>query len=206
MGLILKCGWHNYYVGLPSPPSNVMAPATDYQPNNFSITISWEAPEYGLIDEYRIEVNTTTQTISTNTTSVVLEGEYNIPLEINISATNCAGSIECRGDRGGPCWYVVYKHPLPTHTHTHTYTRPKSSPSPSQLAVLLPLHLSMAVLVVTYSCDTDLVLVGERVATCSLPSLQWIPSSICMQPPSIYTPNINIAIYLYTKYIQHHAF
>ena len=91
-GLILKCGWHNYYVGPPSPPSNVMAPATDYQPNNFSIIISWEAPEYGLVDEYRIETNTTTQTISTNTTKVVLEGEYNIPLEINISATNCAGS------------------------------------------------------------------------------------------------------------------
>ena len=29
---------------------------------------------------------------------------------------------------------------------------------------------------VTYHCDTDLVLVGERVATCSQ-SLQWLPSS-----------------------------
>ena len=38
---------------------------------------------------------------------------------------------------------------------------------------------------VTYSCDTDLVLVGETVATCSLPSLQWAPSSddiMCVQP------------------------
>ena len=38
---------------------------------------------------------------------------------------------------------------------------------------------------VTYSCDTDL---GERVATCSLPSLQWIPSSddsMCIQPPKL---------------------
>ena len=63
-----------------------------FQHYNFSIIISWEAPEYGLVDEYRIEINTTTQTISTTTTSVVLEGEYNIPLEINISAINCAGS------------------------------------------------------------------------------------------------------------------
>ena len=30
---------------------------------------------------------------------------------------------------------------------------------------------------VTYSCDTHLVLVGETVATCSLPSLTWLPSS-----------------------------
>ena len=39
---------------------------------------------------------------------------------------------------------------------------------------------------VTYSCNTDLVLVGERVAYCSLPQLQWLPSSddvVCVQPP-----------------------
>ena len=30
---------------------------------------------------------------------------------------------------------------------------------------------------VTYHCDTDLVLVGQRVATCSQSSLQWLPSS-----------------------------
>ena len=36
---------------------------------------------------------------------------------------------------------------------------------------------------VTYHCNTDLVLVGERVATCSQ-SLQWLPSSedvMCVQ-------------------------
>ena len=39
---------------------------------------------------------------------------------------------------------------------------------------------------VTYSCGTDLVLVGETMATCSLPKLQWIPSSddiMCLRPP-----------------------
>ena len=81
-----------FHLGLLSPPSNVMVVADDFKPYNLSIIISWEAPEYGLVDEYRIEINTTTQTISITTTSVVLEGEYNIPLEINISATNCAGS------------------------------------------------------------------------------------------------------------------
>ena len=38
---------------------------------------------------------------------------------------------------------------------------------------------------VTYHCDTDLVLEGERVATCSQ-SLQWLPSSeeiVCVQQP-----------------------
>ena len=37
---------------------------------------------------------------------------------------------------------------------------------------------------VTYSCETHLVLVGETVATCSLPSLTWLPSSddvMCVQ-------------------------
>ena len=78
--------------GMPSPPSSVTVMADDFHIENFSIIISWEAPEYGLVDEYRIEINITTQTISTTTTSVVLEGEYNIPLEINISVINCAGS------------------------------------------------------------------------------------------------------------------
>ncbi|CAI8043868.1 hypothetical protein GBAR_LOCUS24349, partial [Geodia barretti] len=39
---------------------------------------------------------------------------------------------------------------------------------------------------VTYSCDTHLVLVGEPVTTCSLPSLTWLPSSddvMCVQKP-----------------------
>ena len=43
---------------------------------------------------------------------------------------------------------------------------------------------------VTYSCDTDLVLVGERVATCSLPLLQWLPSSediMCIRPSNTKT-------------------
>ena len=36
---------------------------------------------------------------------------------------------------------------------------------------------------VTYSCNGDLLLVGETVATCS-PSLLWIPNdTMCIQPP-----------------------
>ena len=65
----------------------------DYETDNFSITISWEEESGGVVDEYRIQTNTTTQSnISTTTTTVVLEGEYNVPLEIRVSAINCAGT------------------------------------------------------------------------------------------------------------------
>ena len=65
----------------------------DYETDTFSITISWEEESGGVVDEYRIQTNTTTQpNISTATTTVVLEGEYNVPLEIRVSAINCAGS------------------------------------------------------------------------------------------------------------------
>ena len=39
-----------------------------------------------------------------------------------------------------------------------------------------------------YSCDTHLVLVGETTATCSYPSLQWLPTSddvLCVLPSGI---------------------
>ena len=128
------------HTGSPSQPSNIMALANDYQRYNFSIIISWEAPEYGLVDEYRVEINTTTQTFSTNTTSLVLEGEYNIPLEINISATNCAGSSAEVTEEVHVGMSSMLAFPLTS------LTLPPSA-SPSQLAVLLPLHLSMAVYV-----------------------------------------------------------
>ena len=64
----------------------------DYQTDNFPIIISWELGEDEVVDEYRILTNTTTQSITTNTTTVVLEGKYNIPLEIRVSAINCAGT------------------------------------------------------------------------------------------------------------------
>ena len=55
---------------------------------------------------------------------------------------------------------------------------------------------------VTYHCDTDLVLVGERVATCSQSSLQWLPNSedvICMQPSGkVHINAISLAIHVST--------
>ena len=63
-----------------------------YETDNFFIIISWESGEDEVVDEYRILTNTATQSITTNTTTVVLEGKYNIPLEIRVSAINCAGT------------------------------------------------------------------------------------------------------------------
>ena len=86
---------NSHCTGPPSPPANMMVEVGDYHTHNFSIIISWdeEEEESGeVVDEYRILINTTDHFISTNTTTVVLEGEYNIPLLITLSAIKCAGS------------------------------------------------------------------------------------------------------------------
>ena len=71
-----------------------MVQVSDYHTHNFSIIISWDEEEESgeVVDEYRIMINTTDLFIFTNTTTVILEGEYNIPLQITLSAINCAGS------------------------------------------------------------------------------------------------------------------
>ena len=86
------CMWNSSNTGAPSPPPNVMVRTENFQPDNFSIIISWESGEDEVVDEYRILTNTTTQSITTTNTTVVLEGVYNIPLEIRVSAINCAGT------------------------------------------------------------------------------------------------------------------
>ena len=62
---------------------------------NFSIILSWQSQEDALVAQsYRISINTTTQPVDTDMTTVVLEGEYNMPLEITITAESCAGTSE----------------------------------------------------------------------------------------------------------------
>ena len=70
----------------------MMLNTRDFSTDNFSIIISWEESGDEVVDEYRILTNTTNQSISTTSTTAVLEGKYNIPLEIRVSATNCAGT------------------------------------------------------------------------------------------------------------------
>ena len=64
-----------------------------FQPQYFSILLSWE-PQYGLsMAFYRISTNSSTpQEVSTNLTNITLKGEYNTPLEIQLFAMNCAGN------------------------------------------------------------------------------------------------------------------
>ena len=85
------------FITFPEPPSirtGIMLETRNFTTGNFSIIISWDEEEESgeVVDEYRILTNTTDHFISTNTTTVVLEGEYNIPLLITLSAINCAGS------------------------------------------------------------------------------------------------------------------
>ena len=68
----------------------------------------------------------------------------------------------------------------------HVYSAGCSPPTPPVNGSVSEFTSSRVGAQVTYLCDTDLVLVGERVATCSSPSLQWLPSSeevMCVQPP-----------------------
>ena len=124
-----------FITDIPSPPSNIVVMTNNFQPKNFSIIISWETVEYMLVNEFIIETNKTTHSINTNTTSVVLEGKYNIPLEMNISAINCVGSSRVvTKEVNVGMLSIMYD----------VYTLP--SVHISQLVVFLPLHLSMVVL------------------------------------------------------------
>ena len=60
----------------------------DYTTENFSIHLSWVGQDS---DVYEISTNTTYH-INTTMTTHKLEGHYNVPLEINITAMNCAGT------------------------------------------------------------------------------------------------------------------
>ena len=82
----------------PSAPSNVMI-MNESHVENFSIILSWDPPlDDVLVDSYRILTNTTTHPLSTTNYTVVLEGKYNIPQQITLSAINCAGSNEVTKD------------------------------------------------------------------------------------------------------------
>ena len=116
----------------------MMVQVFESKTKSFSIIISWDNEESGeVVDEYRIMTNTTDHFISTNTTTVVLEGEYNIPLQITLSAINCAGSSAEVTEQliVGMCVIIC------------SMMMMMKSPCLPQLAVLLPVHQSMAVLV-----------------------------------------------------------
>ena len=155
-----------------------MVEVGDYRPHNFSIIISWdeEEEESGeVVEEYRILTNTTDHFISTNTTTVVLEGEYNIPLQITLSAVNCAGSSAEITEQLiiGMCVTICI---VMIWCFSLSPSAGCAPPSPPVNGSVGEWSSSRVGAQVSYSCDIDLVLVGERLATCS-PSLQWLPTS-----------------------------
>ena len=104
--LLLLCV--NMYTAPPSTPFNVMI-INEFYVENFSIILSWDPPlDDVLVDSYRILTNTTTHPLSTTNYTVVLEGKYNIPQQITLSAISCAGSSQevTREVHVGECPFV----------------------------------------------------------------------------------------------------
>ena len=98
----------NIYTAPSSAPTNVMVMNVSHV-ENFSIILSWDPPlDDVLVDSYRILTTTTTHPLSTTNYAIVLEGKYNIPQQITLSATNCAGSSEevTKDVHVGECHYI----------------------------------------------------------------------------------------------------
>ena len=69
-----------FSVGALPPPPYVMVKTENFQPDKFSIIISWESREDEVVDEYR-QTNTTTQSITTTnvTHRMYISNSYFLP-------------------------------------------------------------------------------------------------------------------------------
>ena len=77
----------------PVHPSGFTVEIRDFQTKNFSILLLWEVQRTDDI-YYTITVNTTL-TVTTHNMSmlpILLEGIYNIPVNVSLTAINCAGT------------------------------------------------------------------------------------------------------------------
>jgi hypothetical protein len=112
-----------------------------------------------------IRIVNNSSSIDTNATTLLLEGHYNIPSEIILMAINCAGSSEQVT--------LVVEEGRHVHMAWIVFGIPPSAgcspPTPPVNGSVSGFTSSRVGAQVTYHCDTDLVLVGERVATCSQP-------------------------------------
>ena len=172
------------YIGPPLPPSNVRVQTTDFQTEKFTILLSWDGQE---ADNYTVNI-ISYSVLTTTVPSLHFEAEYNIPILITLRAVNCAGESEqvTVNVSVGKCIVTCSNHCLFTITLPSAGCSPPSPPVNGRVSEFTSSRVGAQV---TYSCDTDLVLVGERVATCSEPSLQWLPSSVdimCVPPPGIH--------------------
>ena len=78
-------------LGLPLPPSDVTVVTDDFATENFSILLSWTKSQSA--NNYTI-LNTTTDIVTTDMTmySLYQVGAYNLPLQVTLTAMNCAGT------------------------------------------------------------------------------------------------------------------
>ncbi|CAI8047140.1 hypothetical protein GBAR_LOCUS26043, partial [Geodia barretti] len=155
---------------IPPPPSNVKPMTQNYSREEFTILITWDDQN---VDSYMVSVNSTTNFFQ-KTTTFTKRGEYNLLYKFTVKAVNCA---------------AFYSDEV-TANIAIAGCGPPSPPVNGSVGEWTSSRVGAQV---TYSCDIHLVLVGETVATCSLPSLTWLPSSddvTCVQPSSIVIPSI----------------
>ena len=69
------------------PPHDVTIVTDDFTTEDFSILISWRSR--GTVDNYTVSTNTTTPPVTTNRTTLALEGQYNTHIEITLAANDC---------------------------------------------------------------------------------------------------------------------
>ena len=80
------------HAGPPSFPYNLTVVTYNYTTETFVIELTWMHMAQD-IDTYKIHVSVNT-TYCINTTHITLKGQYNIPVKVNVSAINCAGTSE----------------------------------------------------------------------------------------------------------------
>ena len=163
------------YVGTPTSPT-VRVKTQDYSTMEYVTVLSWE---YQKVDYYTLSLNTSTEnTVNTTMTSYILRAEYNVIIKVSNKAVNCAGTSEVASATVSVgmklCFLLKIQHFSLFLLFSSAGCGPPSPPVNGSVGEWTSSRVGAQV---TYSCDTHLVLVGETVAICSLPSLTWLPSS-----------------------------
>ena len=79
-------------IGPPLPLNDVTIDTNDFTTDDFFILISWRSQ--GTVDNYTVSTNTTTPPVTTNRTTLALEGQYNTHIEITLAANDCGRASE----------------------------------------------------------------------------------------------------------------
>ena len=168
------------FAGRPLPPDvNI---SITYSIEDFTICLTWHMQKSDL---YYLINTGSRMGYNETSTELCLTAEYNTPLQVSVVAVNCAGKSEPMTTDITIRMEMIY-----SSANIKIESSPSAGcgpPSPPVNGSVGEWNSSRVGAQVTYSCDTHLVLVGETVATCSLPSLTWLPSSddvMCVLPSS----------------------